>query len=58
MSHGDQVIGVPAGFVVTASTAACPIAAMENPAAKKYAVQFHPEVTHTPSGRALLAKFI
>jgi len=58
MSHGDQVIGAPAGFEVTASTAACPIAAMENTAAQKYAVQFHPEVTHTPSGRALLAKFI
>lgn len=58
MSHGDQVLGVPDGFVVTASTDTCPIAAMENEAERIFAVQFHPEVTHTPDGRSLLRKFL
>src|SRR5579862_4355039 len=47
MSHGDQVLEVPPGFVVTAATDSCPVAAMENVATAQYAVQFHPEVTHT-----------
>lgn len=58
MSHGDQVLEAPAGFVVTATTDSCPIAAFENPATKKYGVQFHPEVTHTPSGKTVLRRFL
>lgn len=58
MSHGDQVLAAPDGFVVTASTESCPVAAMENEAERQYAVQFHPEVTHTPDGRSLLRKFL
>jgi GMP synthase (glutamine-hydrolysing) len=58
MSHGDQVIEVPTGFVVTATTDSCPVAAMENAAQGYFGVQFHPEVTHTPSGKALLKSFL
>ncbi|MEM1436878.1 MAG: glutamine-hydrolyzing GMP synthase [Pseudomonadota bacterium] len=57
MSHGDKVTTVPPGFVVTGASAAAPIAAMEDPARRFYAVQFHPEVTHTVQGTALLARF-
>lgn len=58
MSHGDDVLEVPSGFVVTASTDTCPIAGMENDAAQQYAVQFHPEVTHTPAGKTILHRFL
>ena len=58
MSHGDQVLAVPAGFTVTASTDSCPVAAFENPAAVQYGVQFHPEVTHTPDGKTVLKRFL
>lgn len=58
MSHGDQVTEVPIGFSVTAETASCPIAAMEDPSRKYYAVQFHPEVTHTPDGKKILKSFL
>lgn len=58
MSHGDQVVSPPPGFVVTAETDSCPVAAMEDAARRMYAVQFHPEVTHTPSGRKLLERFL
>lgn len=58
MSHGDHVEKVPDGFVVTASTDSCNIAGMENDAAKMYAVQFHPEVSHTPGGKVILERFI
>lgn len=58
MSHGDQVTEVPSGFVVTASTDTCPIAAMEDVSRNYYAVQFHPEVTHTPDGKNLLKEFL
>ncbi len=58
MSHGDQVLDVPPGFRVTATTESCPVAAMENEAVKQFGVQFHPEVTHTPGGRALLQEFL
>ena len=57
MSHGDKVISPPQGFVVTASTSSAPIAAMEDAERKLYAVQFHPEVTHTRNGKALLHHF-
>ncbi len=58
MSHGDQVVSVPAGFTVTSSTDSCPVAAMENASLKRFGVQFHPEVTHTTSGKALLKGFL
>lgn len=58
MSHGDKVAEPPPGFHVTAGTESCPVAAMENPATKKYGIQFHPEVTHTPGGRSILRKFL
>lgn len=58
MSHGDKVTQIPAGFKVTASSANCPIAAMENAEKHIYCVQFHPEVTHTKQGGALLSRFM
>ncbi|MGI9327260.1 MAG: glutamine-hydrolyzing GMP synthase [Pseudomonadales bacterium] len=57
MSHGDKVVTLPPGFTVAASTDNAPIAAMEDPQRQFYAVQFHPEVTHTEHGGALLARF-
>ena len=58
MSHGDKVNELPAGFKVIASSAACPIAAMADDKRRFYGVQFHPEVTHTPQGKALLERFV
>lgn len=58
MSHGDQVISAPDGFSVSASTASCPIAAFEDLARGFLAVQYHPEVTHTAGGQALLRRFL
>ncbi len=58
MSHGDQVQQVPPGFSVIASTDSCPVAAMANPEAKKFGVQFHPEVTHTLAGKEILRRFL
>lgn len=58
MSHGDQVIEVPPGFQVTASTESCPVAAMEDDSRKIYGVQFHPEVSHTPDGKKVLHSFL
>jgi len=58
MSHGDQVTRLPEGFKVMASTASCPIAGMADEARGFYAVQFHPEVTHTVQGQALLNRFV
>ena len=58
MSHGDQVTRLPEGFKVMASTASCPIAGMADEARRFYAVQFHPEVTHTVKGQALLERFV
>lgn len=57
MSHGDSVSHLPAGFICTASTEAVAIIAMEDTARGYYGVQFHPEVTHTPEGGALLSHF-
>lgn len=57
MSHGDQVVEAPAGFNVSASTASAPIAALEDVQRGIYAVQFHPEVTHTQCGAELLRRF-
>ena len=57
MSHGDRILEAPPGFEITARTETT-IAAMENPAAKVFGVQFHPEVTHTENGDALLRRFV
>ena len=58
MSHGDTVMRPPAGFVTLASTENCPVAAMADPRRHLYAVQFHPEVAHTPQGRTILQNFM
>ncbi|MBL0919312.1 MAG: glutamine-hydrolyzing GMP synthase [Hydrogenophaga sp.] len=58
MSHGDKVTELPPGFKLMASTDSCPIAGMADEARRFYAVQFHPEVTHTVQGRALLERFV
>ena len=58
MSHGDKVIEMPPGFKLMASNDACPIAGMADEARKFYAVQFHPEVTHTIKGQQILERFV
>ena len=58
MSHGDKVTELPTGFKVIASNDTTPIAAMADEARKFYAVQFHPEVTHTTLGQAILNRFV
>jgi GMP synthase (glutamine-hydrolysing) len=58
MSHGDSVKTPPPGFVVTARTGDTPIAAMEDRARGRFALQFHPEVRHTPKGLQLLERFV
>ena len=58
MSHGDKVTALPPGFKLMASTPSCPIAGMADEARHVYGVQFHPEVTHTVQGRALLERFV
>ena len=58
MSHGDSVMELPPGFKTMASTPSCPIAAMADENRGFYAVQFHPEVTHTLQGRAILERFV
>jgi GMP synthase (glutamine-hydrolysing) len=56
-SHGDHVVGLPAGFHVTAQTDNA-VAAIENPQAQFYGVEFHPEVNHTESGTEILNNFV
>ena len=58
MSHGDKVTEMPPGFKLMASTPSCPIAGMADEARHFYAVQFHPEVTHTVQGKAMLERFV
>src|SRR3954469_19633225 len=58
MSHGDKVVDMPSGFKLMASTEACPIAGMADETRRFYAVQFHPEVTHTRQGAKLLTRFV
>jgi GMP synthase (glutamine-hydrolysing) len=58
MSHGDAVTEAPDGFRVTARTDQIPVAAMEDPERDLYAVQFHPEVAHTPRGQDVLKRFL
>ncbi|MGB8214349.1 MAG: glutamine-hydrolyzing GMP synthase [Anaerolineales bacterium] len=57
MSHGDRITRMPDGFVALAKSGNSPIAAMGDFARKYFAVQFHPEVKHTPNGAALLEHF-
>jgi len=58
MSHGDKVSQLPEGFRIIGETPSCPIAMMENTARHFYGIQFHPEVTHTKQGRALINRFV
>lgn len=58
MSHGDRLDRLADGFEVTARTSDGVIAAIEAPASRRYGLQFHPEVTHTPNGKQLLRNFV
>ena len=58
MSHGDRVIDLPPGFKLMASTESAPIAGMADEARHFYAVQFHPEVTHTHQGQRIIERFV
>jgi GMP synthase (glutamine-hydrolysing) len=58
MSHGDKITAIPPGFVVVATSANSPFAAIADESRKFYGVQFHPEVAHTPHGAVLLANFV
>ncbi len=58
MSHTDYIAKAPAGFTISAHTADCPVAAMENPEKKLYATQFHPEVMHSVEGQKMLSAFV
>jgi GMP synthase (glutamine-hydrolysing) len=58
MSHGDRVTALPPGFKLIASTAEVPLAGMADESRRFYALQFHPEVTHTTRGLAIYARFL
>jgi GMP synthase (glutamine-hydrolysing) len=58
MSHRDVVAQAPDGFDVLASTETCAIAAISSPSRRLFAVQFHPEVAHTPCGLTILKNFL
>ncbi len=58
MSHGDRVTAMPPGFALAASTESVPIAAMADESRHWYGIQFHPEVTHTEHGMAILRRFV
>lgn len=58
MSHGDSVVVLPKGFVNLAKSEGIPCAAFVNKTKKIYGVQFHPEVAHTPKGKAILGNFL
>ncbi len=58
MSHGDHVEKAPEGWTVTARTETVPVAAMEHTGLRRYGIQFHPEVTHSVNGNALLLNFL
>lgn len=57
MSHGDKVTRLPEGFVLAGSSTVCPVAAVADEQRRFYGVQFHPEVTHTAQGMAILKRF-
>jgi len=58
MSHGDSVTSLPESFKLMASTDSCPIAGMADEERQFYAFQFHPEVTHTLQGAAIINRFV
>ncbi|MDW7672104.1 MAG: glutamine-hydrolyzing GMP synthase [Bacillota bacterium] len=58
MSHTDFIDRPPEGFRITATTPDCPVTAMEDPARKSYALQFHPEVEHTEHGTDIIRNFL
>lgn len=58
MSHSDSVTQLPQGYEVIAETADTPVAAIENPQTRRYGLQFHPEVVHTPKGGQILGNFL
>ena len=58
MSHGDSVTELPQGFKLMGSSDNCPIAAIADEARRFYGIQWHPEVTHTLQGKAILARFV
>lgn len=58
MNHGDEVVKLPKGFDIIASTENCEVAGMENKEKNIYGIQFHPEVTHSEEGGILLKNFI
>lgn len=58
MCQGDQIVELPEGFAVTASTASCPVAAFSCPEKGFYGVQFHPEVAHTNGGIQMIDRFL
>ncbi len=58
MSHGDKVTVMPPGFKLMAETPSCPVAGMANEEKGYYAVQFHPEVTHTLKGQEMITRFV
>ncbi|HEV8437876.1 MAG TPA: glutamine-hydrolyzing GMP synthase [Methylomirabilota bacterium] len=58
MSHGDTVMKPPRGFTRLGSTENCPVAAMADAERRFFAVQFHPEVAHTPQGKTILQNFV
>ncbi|PIG99858.1 glutamine-hydrolyzing GMP synthase [Deinococcus sp. UR1] len=58
MSHSDSVTALPGGYEVVAQTADTPVTAIENTVTRRYGVQFHPEVVHTPKGGQLLGNFL
>ncbi len=58
MSHGDRIEGLPSGFSALASSANSPIAAMGDLKNRRFGVQFHPEVNHTPGGKEMLRRFV
>ena len=58
MSHGDRVTAIPEGFRVVGTSTGAPFAAIADEKRRFYAVQFHPEVVHTPDGAKLLSNFV
>lgn len=58
MNHTDEISKMPDGFITTASTDSCSCAAIENPDKKLFAVQFHPESSHTDGGTKMLSNFL
>jgi len=58
MSHGDRVVALPSGFKAVATTPSAPFAAVANETRRMYAMQFHPEVVHTPDGAKILSNFV